>query len=71
MNVEDYYEGDLLESNGVKMLILKKWKNRDFIALTDNNSNPERYSSVDIRNYTKISKVPIEPLNLLKKALRV
>jgi hypothetical protein len=65
-------EGDFLKSDmGVLFLVLKKWRNGDFIALSDVDSKPERFSSVDVRNYEVIGNMENKHLKLLKEVIGV
>ncbi|WP_459202092.1 hypothetical protein [Methanococcus sp. CF] len=63
-------EGDFLKSDmGVLYLILRKFRNGDFIALNDVDLKPERFSSVDVRNYEIITKMENQHLKLLKQVI--
>jgi len=65
-------EGDFLEAeNGVFYLILRKFRNGDFVALADNCSRPERFSSYDVKKYKTVDKMETTTLNLLRKVLGV
>ncbi|WP_048059194.1 hypothetical protein [Methanococcus vannielii] len=65
-------EGDFLEAeNGVFYLILRKFRNGDFVALANNCSGPERFSSYDVKTYKIIDKMENKTLNLLRKVMGV
>ncbi|MBA2858644.1 hypothetical protein HNP93_001345 [Methanococcus maripaludis] len=70
--MQEMKDGDFLKSdNGVLFLILRKFRNGDFIALSDVDSKPERFSSIDVRNYEVIGNLENKPLNLLKQVIGV
>ncbi|BAP62573.1 hypothetical protein [Methanococcus maripaludis] len=65
-------EGDFLKSDlGVLYLILKKFRNGDFIALNDVDLKPERFSVYDVKKYEVISNMGNNELKLLKQVIGV
>ncbi|MBA2840939.1 hypothetical protein HNP87_001471 [Methanococcus maripaludis] len=70
--MQEMKDGDFLKSDkGVLFLILRKFRNGDFIALSDVDSKPERFSSVDVRNYEIIENMGNSQLKLLKQVMGV
>ncbi|MBA2853000.1 hypothetical protein HNP89_000957 [Methanococcus maripaludis] len=65
-------EGNLIEENGVKMLIVKVFRNGDFIALSENtNFKKDRYSICDPKAPKLIDTMDSDSFNILKQVMDV
>jgi len=65
-------EGQLVEINGVKMLIVKVYRNGDFKAISETDTDKtSHYSSVDGKNPEIKGNMDLSSLNLLKQVIGV
>jgi len=65
-------EGNLIEENGVKMLIVKVFRNGDFLAMMENtNRKKDKLSICDPKAPKVLGKMDSDSFNILKQVMDV